>query len=182
MAHTSRTFITDPERLRERVKDVVRQIHEEADPHEMNAYKRFVKRNVSVFNRAYFTAYLVKMLLDEQGAERPVERRKSSRSRSNGEETVADVPPTGAITSPDGYKTLFISIGKNRRVFPKDFVGLFADMAGVSEDQFGQIKVLDNYSFVEVVPEVADRVIETCNGYEFRGRKLTVNFARHKKG
>lgn len=183
MAQKRRTFIDDPEQLGERIREVVRRIHEDEDPHEMNAYKRFVKRNVSVFNRAYFTAYLVKMLLDRELPERRSGGpRKSGRiAKSNGQERNSGAMPSGEITSPDGYKTLFVSIGKNRRVYPKDFVSLFGDIAGVTEDQLGQIKVLDNYSFVEIVPEVADRVIETCDGYEFRGRKLTVNFARQKK-
>ena len=93
------------------------------------------------------------------------------RKRRRGERTDRD----------EGVKTLFFSVGKNRRVFPRDLIGFIIEHTAIDNSQIGQVKVLDSYSFIEVVPAVAERVIEVCNGQEFRGRKLTVNFARSKK-
>lgn len=191
-------YIENPDDLKARLKELVRTIHEEEDPHEMTAYKKFVKRNVSVFSRAYLTAYLVKTLMNDgdlaarprraprpaktrgerRATERPAPERKpdSGNAGSNGSgETI-----TGNV-APEDRQTLFVSVGKNRRVYPKDFVALFAEIEGVEGDDIGQIKILDNYSFVEVDKTVADVIIERYNGYDFRGRKLTVNFARNKK-
>ncbi len=181
-------FIDDPDTLKEDLQEMIRQIHEEADPLEMNEYKRFVKQNISVFSRAYFTAYMVKKFIDEQ-SDRPKRRRRStpesSRSsapksaRVNTAERNGD-DPSGTASGED-LQTLFVSVGKNRRVFPKDLIGLFSDLDVVSSESFGQIKILDSYSFVEVEPSVADRIIESYDGHEFRGRKLKVNYARSKK-
>jgi hypothetical protein len=82
---------------------------------------------------------------------------------------------------PEKRQTLFVSVGKNRRVYPKDFLALFTELEDVEGDHIGQIKILDNYSFVEVDEDVADAIIGRFDGYEFRGRKLTVNYARNKK-
>jgi hypothetical protein len=144
-----------------RLKEIVRRIHHDEDVTEMNQYKRFVKRNVSVFNRAYFTAYLVKQLL------------AGSSSGSAGD------PDAGPETSAN-RTSIFVSAGRNRRVHAKDLVTLFTSVDGVSRDDIGQIKVLDNYSFVEVESSRSNEAIEALNGTEFRGRKLTVNFARRK--
>jgi len=190
-------YIENPDELKARLKELVRTIHEEEDPHEMTAYKKFVKRNVSVFSRAYLTAFLVKTLMNDgdmptpsrartkpdtprrapRRAERKAERRPSQ-SPSSGDDS--DDAVTGNV-APEDRQTLFVSVGKNRRVYPKDFVALFAELEGVQGDDIGQIKILDNYSFVEVDKSVADIIIEQYNGYDFRGRKLTVNFARNKK-
>lgn len=168
-------FIEDPEALQETIQEIVRRIHDEADPLEMNEYKRFIKKHVSVFSRAYFTAFLLKQLAEGGGA-RPRRRQKPAppaadtvENNGGGERTEGD------------QQTLFVSIGKNRRVYPKDFVTLITDLEGVSGDQIGQIKILDSYSFVDVDSSIADRVIETYNGHEYRGRKLTVNYARNRK-
>lgn len=194
-------YIENPDDLKARLKELVRTIHEEEDPHEMTAYKKFVKRNVSVFSRAYLTAYLVKTLMNDgdlaarpprpprapkpsksrrerRGSERPAPERKpdTDTAGSNGSGDAV----TGNV-APEDRQTLFVSVGKNRRVYPKDFVALFAEIEGVEGDDIGQIKILDNYSFVEVDKTVADVIIERYNGYDFRGRKLTVNFARNKK-
>lgn len=190
-------FIDDPADLEDRLKELVRRIHDEEDPHEMTAYKKFVKKNVSMFSRAYLTAYLVKAMVEGNGTlpapgssrggkgrkdRRPAERNSSGRtgdrSTQGGQNRPAE--PVGNV-APEDRQTLFVSVGKNRRVYPKDFVALFAEIDGVEGDDIGQIKILDNYSFVEVDKSVADTIIEHYNGYEFRGRKLTVNFARNKK-
>ncbi len=169
MARSDEQYIKDYEELEEKVADIVRRIHEDEDPHEMNEYKRFIKKHVSVFSRAYFTAYLVKQFVDGNTERRP---RKSS--------TRKDEPTVGNV-APEDRQTLFVSVGKNRRVYPKDFVALFAELDGVEGDDIGQIKILDNYSFIEVEETVADKIIAAYDGYDFRGRKLTVNYARNKK-
>ena len=73
-----------------------------------------------------------------------------------------------------------MSIGRNRRVHSRDLVTLFTSADGVTESDIGQVKVLDNYSFVEVEPGKAQQAIDALNGTDFRGRKLTVNFARKR--
>jgi hypothetical protein len=179
-------FIKDPDDLKETVRDIVRRIHDEADPHEMNEYKKFIKKHVSVFSRAYFTAFLLKQLVEGEGGRSRRRSRPAPARRAVAEPEIAasavESDDEGGGERTDGdQQTLFVSIGKNRRVFPKDFVSLITELDGVSNDQIGQIKILDSYSFVEVASGIADRVIETYNGYEFRGRKLTVNYARSRK-
>jgi len=182
MAKRSDGYIESPDTLRERIEDLVREIHDEADPDEMNEYKRFVKKHVSVFSRSYFTAYLVKQYLDGNTSRRPrtEDRTKSDDRGGRKKKERRDEAPVGNV-APEDRQTLFVSVGKNRRVYPKDFVALFAELDGVEGDDIGQIKILDNYSFVEVDQKVADRIIAAYDGYEFRGRKLTVNFARNKQ-
>jgi RNA recognition motif-containing protein len=40
---------------------------------------------------------------------------------------------------------------------------------------------LDNYSFIQVRSSAADTIIEALNGQSFRGRILSVNYARPRK-
>jgi hypothetical protein len=78
-------------------------------------------------------------------------------------------------------KCIFISIGRNRRVFPREILGLIIARTGVSRDDIGTIRILENYSFVQVRDTITERIIESLNGYVFRGRTLTVNFAKTRK-
>ena len=164
MSSTPKRLIPDPQALENKLKEIVRRIHDDEDPHLMNMYRRFFKRNVSIFSRNYVVAYLIKQLAEGDLA--------------------SDVPSNGEREPEDNEtadtRTLFVSVGKNRRVFPRDIAALFADIEGVDAAQIGPIKVLDNYSFVEVDRAVSDAVIAAMNGKDFRGRKLTVNYARTK--
>ncbi len=76
--------------------------------------------------------------------------------------------------------SIFISIGKNRRVYPRDLVGVLIAIAGIDRDRIGDIKVLANYSFVQLYAADAQIVIDKLNGYDYRGRKLVVSYSRQR--
>jgi hypothetical protein len=76
---------------------------------------------------------------------------------------------------------LFVSIGRNRKVFPREILALINANTEVSKDDIGIIRILDNYSFIQVRSAVADVVIQALNGRNFRGRTLTVNYARSRR-
>lgn len=174
-------YISRPDDLKQLVDDVIRTIHDEADPDEMNAYRRFIKRHVSVFTRGYFTAFLLRELARRDGIIGETRRRRSKESRQETREENSGEKPAEGNVPPEKRQTLFVSVGKNRRVYPKDFLALFTEIDAVDGEKIGQIKILDNYSFVEVDEEIADAIIQSFDGYEYRGRKLTVNYARNKK-
>ena len=93
--------------------------------------------------------------------------------------TVRSKTPRVVIDEADAT-TIFIGIGRNRHVFPRDLVGLIAQVVQLDRERIGTIKVLENYSFVQLYKDDADRVINTLNGYDYRGRKLAVSFSRKR--
>lgn len=82
--------------------------------------------------------------------------------------------------APDVAATVFVGVGKNRRVYPKDIVGLFISVAGIEKDRIGDIKVYANYSFVQLFKDDAEKVINALNGYDYRGRRLSVSYSRQR--
>jgi len=85
------------------------------------------------------------------------------------------------ITIPEEEsKHLFVSIGKNRRLFPKEIITLLLTQTSCAREDIGSIRILDNYSFVQVRDSKADEIIEKITGHKFRGRTLTVNYAKAK--
>jgi ATP-dependent RNA helicase DeaD len=146
----------DTELLKERLGEILQEIHDSEDPEELNLYRSIFKKHVSMFRRSYVTAYLMKYYL--AGAP------KSSPKKSSRTDLVS----------------LFVGIGKSRRVYPKDLVGLILDTTPAKKDDIGVIKILDNYSFVEIAPEKADAIIQNLNGMTYRGRTLNVNYAKKK--
>ncbi len=137
--------------LRGRIAGIVKRIRESEDPAELNRLRAIIRRNVPFFLRGYFAALLLK-------------------------ESVGKLQ----ITPQGETKTLFVSIGKNRKVFPRDLLRLFSGALEVKPALIGNIKVLDNYSFVDVPENLADRAISLLDGSDFRGRKITVNHARKR--
>lgn len=202
MGNTTRTNSIDEAALKEHIEDILRRIEEEEDPQELNAYRRLFKKHVPLFRRGYFAGFIIKhgILQNEGGDGRPrpkrsrkdASRKEDSRKEDRKRATSQEDAPSSKATAGDSYRedspestdsgltSVFVGIGKNRRVYPKDLIQLFSEIDGLETSDIGQIKILDNYSFVEVNPEKAQTAIEHLNGSEYRGRKVTVNFARRK--
>ncbi|MDR2402667.1 MAG: DbpA RNA binding domain-containing protein [Spirochaetaceae bacterium] len=181
----------DSETVKKRIADILTRIENEADPHQLNEYRSIFKKEVSFTRRSYVAAYLLMQL--DQGRtgrfpgsfgsgndSRPYRSRSFSKSGSGSGETPRHEPKNYPLSEEDSVR-LFISAGRNRRVFPREILGLINTKTAISKDDIGAIRILDNYSFVQVRNTVADEIIEALNGKPFRGKTLSVNYARIRK-
>ncbi|GHV86470.1 RNA-binding protein [Spirochaetia bacterium] len=190
------------EGIRKRIRTLLEEIHEEADPVILNRCRSIFRQEVSFFHRSYMAAYL--LLLAEEGkaavVSSPASRnetgkgrdrsgrrdrnREGSRDRSGGRdknrgrERPAEAVP---VLSEDESVKLFISAGRNRKVFAREILALVNAKAKVARDDIGTIRILDNYSFIQVRTAAAEAVIAALHGQSFRGRILTVNYARRRE-
>jgi hypothetical protein len=165
----------DREKIRKTIKTILEKIHTEADPVLLNEYRSLIRKNVSFFSRSYLAAYLLIQLEGRDAGK----YRKNDRSASAGEESFRS-EPNRSLPEEEAAR-LFISIGRNRRVYPREILGLITAQTQVGRDDIGTIRILDNYSFIQVRTTVADDIIAALNGRQFRGRTLTVNYARNRK-
>ena len=153
----------DDEGIKKTLKNIVYEIHHNEDPAELNWLRKQMRKRVSVFNRGYVAAYLLREYLT--GGDRSGSRNGGEPKKESGSEE---------------YTSIFVGVGKNRHVYPKDLIELFTEVKGIGKDEIGQIKILDNYSFVEIDGTKAQDDIGALNGKDYRGRKLNVNYARKK--
>lgn len=158
----SKNIQLDEEALKSGLEAILAEIHNVDDPAELNAYRAAFRKYVPLFSRAYVAAYLLRKL-------KPVAQSGSPRRQS----AVAAAPR-------EGMTSIFIGIGKSRKVFPRDLMGLLIEQGQVSKEQIGSIKILDNYSFVEVTNDKCDALIEKLNNIEYRGRTVAVNYAKKR--
>ncbi len=151
MSNKNQEFKTLNETLKPSITSILDSIKTSSDLNSIVLYKKLFKKNVPLHLRSYLAAFLLKEYLGKT-------KRKSPKN--------------------PGEKSLFINIGKNRRVYPSDLIQLIAKTAELEKESIGNIKILDNYSFVNVDGKVADKVVKLLDNTEYRGRKLTVNFAK----
>lgn len=189
-------IVENADRFAALLQEAVQKIKNEEDPIVLNEYKKIFKKNVPLTLRSYVAAYLAKNAVSGRHYEgRPRRERVGGRmSRRYGDNSMRQndrfeersegteerrskrIPLEEGLTT-----TIFISAGRNRRVFPRDLLGLIASVSGLERERIGDIKVLDNYSFVQLYIEDADKVIASLNQYNFRGRPLTVSYSRKKE-
>ena len=175
------------------LQNAVERVKTEENPDLLNDIKKVFKKNVPFSLRMYVAAYLTKQCGSHYRPRREYSERRSrdyrkeslrsdfsqEKNREN-ENTETRIPHPRVQIDEAFAATIFVGIGKNRRVFPRDLVGLLISVAGLDRDRIGDIRVLANYSFVQLFKADADKAINALNGYEYRGRKLSVSYSRQK--
>lgn len=177
------------------LKDAVSRV--ESNPEYYEELKKVFKKNVPLTRRSYVAAFLLKCSSGAIFHFNPNRKREDFRSRreehhsryeersrqesSEAEHETRERAPRVEI-DPANAATVFVSIGRNRRVFARDLLGLFINEAGIPRERIGNIRVLASYSFVELFKEDADKAISALNDFEWRGRKLSVSYSAKKDG
>lgn len=157
--------------LKGTAQQILRHIKEEEDPEELNQLRKMFRRHVPITMRGYFGAYLLKQF----ALGNTKIRKQSGKAGQPGKSLKSDEDGSGT-------KTIFVSVGKNRKVFPRDLARLFSMSLNIDQSMIGNIKILDSYSFIEIPEDLCEKAIEQLNDKEYRGRKITVNYARKKSG
>lgn len=143
----------DTEKLEARIGSIIEEI--KANPDNLTEYRKVFKKKVPIFLRSYFAA---KLLLDSDGSSTRTNRKVAS----------------------GNMKTLFVSIGRRRRVHPRDLMKFFQKSLDIKSSEIGSIKVLDNYSFIDLDEKLCTIAVDKMNGMDYRGRKISVDFAKKK--
>lgn len=186
--------------------DALARVESDRDPETLNKLKKIYKKNIPFSRRMYVAAYLMKQATangyrfnrndrfnkNDRFASRNESRDRRSENKERTEKfaRTAEKPAVEAERTekaprvqidPALATTIFIGIGRNRRVYPRDLVGLLVSVAGLDRERIGDIRVLANYSFIQLFTEDCEKAIKALNEYEYRGRKLSVSYSRQKE-
>jgi hypothetical protein len=117
----------------------------------------------------------------DKGRRPPKEERAkpSQEDRARAEGRDDDRAPSRPRFTGEGT-TLFFSMGKRQRLYPRILIDLAIDVAGLAPESIGEVRAFDNYSFADIDPAKASALIAALDGYEFRGRKLSVGPAKKR--
>ena len=142
------------ERLKERVQEFI-------DDKRLDTYLKMAGKISEGLNPMELAAALLKFHLEGFGAE-----------------ASAGVPSLDETGAPPGMVRLFITVGRQQKVQPRDIVKLIAEKAGISGKAIGNIQILDKFTFVEVPKDSAEKVIEAVQQGMIGGRKISAAPAR----
>ena len=198
----NRGFEIDEEKAAEFLQNAVEKITTEEDIDTLLELVKIFKKYVPLTRRKYAIAFMLKESLkhfhsfgkgsrNARGSFGRNARDYKNEYKNNYKNDYSNTNEAAAETEerprhprveidPDKATSIFISIGKNRRVYPRDLVGLLVAVGGIDRERIGDIKVLANYSFVQLYTEDCQTAIDKLNGYDYRGRKLAVSFSRQK--
>ena len=160
----------DKEKIRKKIAKII-DMTQSDDPVLLSEYRNIFKKEISFFRRSWTAAWLL-MYFDRKEFPRSFKQHHDGQYTKNDEQRV--------FLQEDESKQLFVGIGKNRHVFPREILTLIISKTSIPREDIGNIRILDNYSFVQVRSSQAQKIIDTLNGLFFRGRNLIVNYAKSK--
>ena len=201
-------IVLNEEQIASFLQDAVRKVEQASvtELQALNDIKALFKKNVPFSRRKYVTALLVRQATSgfrprfsrerpeghfnrEGRPERFSKERETRPPRSEAKPDFAprensvreERPrPPKVQLDPAISSTVFIGIGRNRRVFPRDLLGILGSVAGIDRERIGEIRVFTNYSFVQLYNEDCDKAISALNGYNYRGRNIVVSHSKQK--
>jgi ATP-dependent RNA helicase DeaD len=104
---------------------------------------------------------------------------------SASESEIAAVPVPSGPRRPKAHGTggpftrIFFAAGKKAGIRPADLVGAITGEAKVPSSALGAIQITENFSVVDVPPDLADAIIAAVGAATLRGKKVTVRRDRH---
>ena len=167
-----------------KLKEILDRMQRDTDVALLKEYHKLYKKKIPLFKRSWAAAWLL-MHYDSKEENTAAYENKNRVQQDNKNEKSEKIDKYASIDTEtalpeDVSKRLFFSIGKNRRLYPRDFITFIISKTSAVREDIGIIRILDNYSFVQVRDNKAEEIIEALNGTRFRGRTLTVNFAKLK--
>jgi ATP-dependent RNA helicase DeaD len=207
VAFTTRDIPSDDEVLTGTIDRILLRMKGE-DQAELSRLRARIRRQVPLLQRPFFMASLLKAQLSP-GTASPAARQRPAGQQPAAPQTPA-VPPRGqrgrfgrntptapgarpvrsadAVKQPreaprptGDYAQLFVSVGRNRRVYARDLTDLFMEKLQLTAGDLGGVRVFEKYSFVDIVSSKAQDAITRLSGTEVKGRPITVNFAKKKE-
>ncbi len=76
--------------------------------------------------------------------------------------------------------SLFVSMGKRHHLKPLELKKKIAERTGLSSEMLGRVHLLENYSFIEVPVNEAQRIVAAMVGTELNGRALEIKPAKKR--
>jgi ATP-dependent RNA helicase DeaD len=76
--------------------------------------------------------------------------------------------------------SLFVSMGKRQHLKPMELKKKIAERTGLPQDVLGRVHLLENYSFIEVPVDEAQRIVSAMVGLELNGRALEIKPAKKR--
>ncbi len=191
---SSKISSVDQEKFQAFLQQILRNVKTQEDPRVLDAYRRLFRKSVPFSMRSYVAAHLAHTHCRAgatAGSTRRTGAREGIRTGSVHAPSCASAPASAArardferkardypALCPGDTTSIFISIGKNRHIYPRDIIALLMQRADVAREHIGTIRILDHYSFIQVLSGEAEAVIARLNGLFYRGRTLTVSHSR----
>jgi hypothetical protein len=164
------------------------------NPEELESLRKLIKKNVPWRLRGYFMAYLLREITKSNINGKTLRPRNPKNHNPKAKlpfaETSFDktVNPENKVVKkpkpvrelPEGAKTLYLNIGKMKKLYTKELSLLLQEKLNINRDDIYSIRVHDKYSFITMDETHCEKAIEVLDGVDIKGRTASITYSKKK--
>jgi len=164
-----------------------------ADPVLLTQIRSAFRKKIPLYLRSYAAALLILRAAGVTRSITPPARSVKAPSAARTPAKSSEMPEAREAASPREPRTVkvtnrpnaptvpvFVSMGKRQRLRPQELRLLIEEKSGVKSEQLGRVHLFDNYSFIDVPEESAEKIIAAVNGAQFHNRTLEIKPAKKR--
>lgn len=149
-------------------------------PDELESLRKLIKKNVPFTLRGYFMAYLLREILQANTPRRDQGRQQARPKATARTDADKSRPQSRQRTVPEGSRTLYLNIGKMKRLYAKELSQILQDELSIGRDDIHSIRIHDKYSFITMSEEHCEKAIEKLNGMDIKGRTAAISYSNRE--
>ena len=81
---------------------------------------------------------------------------------------------------PEGARTLYLNVGKMKRLYAKELSELLQRELGITREDIYSLRIHDKYSFISMSEEHYEKAIAKLNGMDIKGRTAAVSYSNRE--
>ena len=172
MSNETNSTQEDKELIESTIQLLVTKVHADSEPEELEALAKIIKKQVPLFTRRYFTAYLLREILKANTPKKAPAPQKSAPPQ----------PRRGSQNQPlpEGARTLYLNIGKMKRLYAKELSELLQRELGIKREDIYSLRIHDKYSFISMSEQHCEEAISKLNGMDIKGRTAAVSYSNRE--
>ncbi|HKM05713.1 MAG TPA: DbpA RNA binding domain-containing protein [Sphaerochaeta sp.] len=159
------------------------------NPEELEQLKRLIKKNVPFMLRSYFMAYLLREVLNANSPktrsttaaqQRTTKAKPAPKAAAQAEDKKQEKPQPKKREEkplPEGAKTLYLNIGKMKRLYAKELSLLLQKELEITREDIFSLRIHDKYSFISMSEENCEKAIVKLTGMDIKGRTAAVSYS-----
>ncbi|HPB41879.1 MAG TPA: DbpA RNA binding domain-containing protein [Sphaerochaeta sp.] len=178
MSNETNSTQEDKELIESTIQLLVTKVHADSEPEELEALAKTIKKQVPLFTRRYFTAYLLREILKANTPQKAPAPKKAPAPQKS----VPPQPRRGSQNQPlpEGARTLYLNIGKMKRLYAKELSELLQRELGIKREDIYSLRIHDKYSFISMSEQHCEEAISKLNGMDIKGRTAAVSYSNRE--
>lgn len=171
------------QRVSEFIDELLEELGSTPDLGEINEIRKIFRKKVPLHLRAYIAAALIQKSVSTPGLGTKSWKKKG-KAAGTGNSAGFKADSGNSAAKDRRYRgeaiVLFVNAGRRQRFFARMVLNLLGDGSGVGEEKIGNIRIMDNYSFIEIAPDAEERALAILNASEHKGRPIVANRAKKR--